>query len=148
MTSPEAQLDGFIDKFAPANQHLIRGCRAALRQMLPSAHELVYDNYNFFVIGYCTSLRPSDCLVSIAASAKGASLSFYRGADLVDADGVLKGAGNQNRFVRLESAAMLAWPEVVALIEQAVRIARAPLPTEGVGTLVIRSISAKQRPRQ
>jgi hypothetical protein len=29
-----------------------------LRQRLPTANELVYDNYNFFVIGYSSTERP------------------------------------------------------------------------------------------
>jgi hypothetical protein len=48
----EKQLQSFIGKFEPAHQALIRGARKALRKRLPPAHELVYDNYNFFVIGY------------------------------------------------------------------------------------------------
>ena len=145
---PEAQLAQFIEKFSPANQALIRGVRDALRKRLPSAHELVYDNYNFFVIGYCATERPSDCIVSLAASAKGVSLSFYRGAALPDPDGLLQGIGTQNRFIRLESPSTLSDPAVEALIRMAVSGAPAPLAADGQGRLVIRSISAKQRPRR
>ena len=145
---PEAQLAQFIEKFSPANQALIRGVRDALRKRLPSAHELVYDNFNFFVIGYCATERPSDCIVSLAASAKGVSLSFYRGAALPDPDGLLQGIGTQNRFIRLESPSTLSDPAVEALIRMAVSGAPAPLAADGQGRLVIRSISAKQRPRR
>jgi hypothetical protein len=54
---PGEQLAGFIGKFEPANAKLIRECRAAIRKFLPTAVELVYDNYNFFVIGYSTTER-------------------------------------------------------------------------------------------
>ena len=101
---PEKQLRSFIEKFEPKNQTLIRAVRKALRERLPSANELVYDNYNFFVIGYCSTERPSDCIVSIAAGANGVGLSFYRGADLPDPHKILLGSGSQNRFIRLESA--------------------------------------------
>jgi hypothetical protein len=80
----EEQLRSFIDKFDPNDQALIRSMRKALRKRLPTANELVYDNYNFFVIGYCSSERPADCIVSIAAGANGVGLSFYRGATLPD----------------------------------------------------------------
>lgn len=73
----EQQLAGFIDKFDAKNAVLIRSVREALRRRLPTANELVYDNYNFFVIGYCPTERPSDCIVSIAAAANGVGLSFY-----------------------------------------------------------------------
>lgn len=125
----------------------IRSVRAALRAMFPGAFELVYDNYNFFVIGYSATERPSDCIVSLAANAKGVGLSFYYGATLPDPHGLLQGSGNQNRFIRLESAATLVRLEVRELIDAAVRQARTPL-SAGAGRLVIRSVSAKQRPRR
>ncbi len=148
MADADIQLEAFIDKFDVEKQDLIRAVRASLRARLPTAHELVYDNYNFFVIGYCSTQRPSDCIVSIAAGASGVSLSFYRGADLVDEHGILQGSGNQNRFIRLKSAADLARPDVDALIQQAVEIGKSPLSEDSPGTLIIRSISAKQRPRR
>jgi hypothetical protein len=58
------------------------------------------------------------------------------------------GSGNQNRFIRLESAATLARPEVQDLIGAAVRQAKTPLQATGGGYTVIKSISAKQRPRR
>jgi hypothetical protein len=48
----EKQLRGFIGKFEPKRQALIRATRKALRRRFPTAFELAYDNYNFFVIGY------------------------------------------------------------------------------------------------
>ena len=39
-----------------------------MRKRFPTANELVYDNYNFFVIGYCTTERPSDCVVQYPRS--------------------------------------------------------------------------------
>lgn len=144
----EKQLADFIGKFEPDHQSLIRSVRKALRQRMPSAHELVYDNYNFFVIGYCASERPSDCIVSIAAGANGVGLSFYRGADVPDPHKLLLGSGSQNRFIRLESAKVLSDPRVEELIAAAVSQAPTPLPASGKGKLIIRSISARQRPRR
>jgi hypothetical protein len=145
---PGEQLNSFIDKFEPKNQALIRAVRKALRKRLPTANELVYDNYNFFVIGYCPTERPSDCIVSIAAAANGVGLSFYHGASLPDPHHLLLGSGVQNRFIRLESAATLARPEVEALITAAVAQNKAPLGASGGSKLIIRSISAKQKPRR
>ena len=144
----EQQLKSFIAKFSPQHQALIRSVRKALRKRLPNANELVYDNYNFFVIGYSPTQRPSDTIVSLAAAANGVGLSFYRGATLSDPHHVLLGSGSQNRFVRLESAATLDRPEVAALIRAAIEQSQAALPASGKGKLIIRSISAKQRPRR
>jgi hypothetical protein len=144
----EIELAGFIDKFTPEMARAIRAVRAALRKRVPTANELVYDNYNFFVIGYSSTLRPSDCFAQLVADAHGVRLAFYWGSKLPDPAGILLGGGNQNRFIRLESARDLARPEVEALIRAAAAQGKAPLPTAGRGTLVIRSVSAKQRPRR
>jgi hypothetical protein len=144
----EKQLQGFIGKFAPEHQAVIREVRKALRKRMPGANELVWDNYNFFVIGYSPTERPSDTIVSIAAAANGVGLSFYRGATLPDPHKILLGSGAQNRFLRFESATKLAQPEVEALIGAAIAQVKAPLAAKGKGKLVIRSISAKQKPRR
>lgn len=146
--SAENQLAGFIDKFTPEMATAIRAARAALRKRLPTANELVYDNYNFFVIGYSSTLRPSDCFAQLVADAHGVRLAFYYGSTLPDPAGILLGGGNQNRFIRLASARELGKPEVEALIRAAIAQGKAPLPATGRGTLVIRSVSAKQRPRR
>jgi hypothetical protein len=146
--SPGRQLAAFIAKFEPAVAKLIRAARSALRKKLPTAIEQVYDNYNFLAIGYCATERTSDCIVSLACSAKGASLSFYNGASIPDPDHILLGDGKQNRYIRLESAKVLARPAVESLIRAAVAQARTPLPPTGRGHTVIKSVPTQQRPRR
>jgi hypothetical protein len=146
--SAEKQLAAFIAKFEPGHQALIRATRRALRKRFSKGYELVYDNYNFFVIGYSPTERPSDSLVSIAAGANGVGLCFIHGAKLPDPERVLLGSGRQTRFVRLESADVLARPTVRALLAAAMARAKTPFRATGRGKLIIRSISAKQRPRR
>ncbi len=146
--SPAKQLAGFVAKYDPAVGKLARATRAALRKRLPTAIELVYDNYQFLAIGFSATERASDCLVSLAISPKGVALSFYYGSSLPDPKGVLLGSGNQNRFIRLDSAATLALPAVEGLIRAAIAKAKTPLPTIRRGYTVIKSVSAKQRPRR
>lgn len=145
---PEKQLSKFIAKFESKNQAVIRAVRQVLRKGLPTANEIVYDNYNFFVIGYSPTERSSDTIVSLAAAANGVGLSFYRGATLPDPHKLLLGSGKQNRFIRLPSAEVLQTPEVEALIAAAIAQSKAPLPASGRGKLIIKSISAKQKPRR
>ena len=52
------------------------------------------------------------------------------------------------RFIRLESAAVLARPEVDALVAAAIAQAKPRLTATGRSKLSIRSVSAKQRPRR
>src|SRR6266480_6763857 len=93
--SAEEQLQSFIGKFEPQHQETIRAVRKALRKRFPTANEMAYDNYNFFVIGYGPTERPSDCIVSMAAGANGVGLCFLRGASLPDPKKILLGSGNQ-----------------------------------------------------
>ncbi len=92
----DQDLKRFIGKFDPEHQ--------ALRKRLPTAIELVYDNYNCFVIGYSSTERPSDSILSIAEAAIGVGLCFIHGAGLPDLGKILLGSGRQTRFIRLGSA--------------------------------------------
>ena len=147
-TTPEKQLAGFIAKFTPGVAVLIRAARKRMRARLPRAIEFVYDNYNFFVIGYGPNERPSDAIFSLAAQAKGVSLCFLQGKGLPDPRKILRGSGNLVRNIRLESAATLERPEVRALMQAALERAKVPLDRKGAHQLIIRPVSAKQRPRR
>ena len=147
-TSPEKQLAGFIAKFTPEVATLIRAARKKMRERLPQALELVYDNYNFFVIGYGPSEKASEAIFSIAAQARGLSLCFLQGAGLPDPKGLLKGSGNVVRNIRLETADTLDRPDVRSLMKAALEHARAPITEKSAHRLVIKSVSAKQRPRR
>lgn len=146
--SSERALTQFVGKFETKHQRLIRAARKILREKFPSAHELVYDNYNFFVIGYGPTERPSEAIFSIAASANGVGLCFINGAKLPDPEKILQGSGKQTRFVRLPTAQTLSSPAVNALFDCAVERAKVPFEKEGRGKLIIRSVAKKQRPRR
>ena len=143
----EAQLRSFVAKFAPRDQKLIRAVRTALRKRFPAAHELVYDNYNFLVIGFGPTRRASDAILSLAAHARGVNLCFLqRGPELPDPTSILRGSGKVVRTVALYSPDDLDRPDVGALIEVALGLATTPMDASDNGDLVIKSVSAKQRP--
>ena len=148
MKPPATQLNAFVAKFDAKDQRVIRAVRSAMRKRLPTAHELVYDNYNFFVIGYSPTERPSDAILSIAARAGSVAVYFLNGAKLPDPTKLLQGAGKRGRFIRVTSAGELTRPAVAALIGAAVAGANVPMPIGRRGKLIIRSVSAKQRPRR
>jgi hypothetical protein len=146
--SPAKQLAEFIDRFDPAIAKLARACRVELRKQLPTATEIVYDNYNALAIGFASSDKQADWMVSLAIFPRNVALSFYRGTSLPDPGNVLSGGGKQNRYIRLESPSTLARADVKALVRAAAALVERPLPTTGRGKTVIKSISAKQRPRR
>jgi len=146
--SPAEQVAGFIAKFDPAIAKLVRSARSALRKRWPTAVELVYDNYNALAIGWGPNERASEAIVSLAVFARGVNLYFIQGAILPDPYKLLNGSGNQGRFIRLESVDQLDQPAIEALLRAAVREGETPLPAAGRGYTVIKSVSARQRPRR
>src|SRR5215467_1887917 len=146
--APEKQLAAFIDRFTPEMAKRIRSARAKMRKRLPQAIEMVYDNYNFFVIGYGPNDKAGDAIFSIAAQARGISLCFLQGAKLPDPKRLLRGSGNVVRNIRLEDDQTLDHPDVEALIALALQRAKTTMPKSGKHQLIIKSVSAKQRPRR
>lgn len=146
--SAAKQLAGFLGRFDPKVAAVARAALTKMRRRVPGAVELVYDNYNALAIGFSATERASDCIVSLAVFPKGVSLAFYYGATLPDPRGLLQGTGSQNRFLRLESAARLRDPAVEDLLRAAVAQGRSALAATGRGPTIIKSISAKQRPRR
>jgi hypothetical protein len=144
----EAELRGLIAKFAPAHQRLIGAVRQSLRKRLPTAHEVVYEYRDFIVISYSPNERGYEGVLAVRASAEGVKLYFNRGKGLPDPAKLLRGSGNQTRWIHLEGASTLAGPEVERLIDEAIARNLVPFAYAGCGSVVFRSASAKQRPRR
>ena len=145
--SPERRLTDFIGKFSPEVARTARSARAKIHELLPSALELVYDNYNALAIAFGPTERASDIILSIALYPRWVSLFFARGASLPDPSQVLRGSGNQMRHVVLEPVSMLDTPALRTLIK--VAVATHPKSLAGVrARTVIKSVSARQRPRR
>lgn len=141
----EDQVSSFLAKYTPDIEAAARAMRGRMRARVPGGVEFVYDNYNFLVFGYGPNARPSEAVLSLALAPKWVSLCFLKGAALDDPKGLLKGSGNIVRSVRLRDDAHLVDPDLEALIAQALASAAFP---GGTPTVVIQSISEKQRPRR
>ena len=146
--SAEAQLRTLIAKFAPAHLRLMGAMRRWLRKRLPTAHELVYEYHDFFVISYSPNERGYEGVLAIRASENGVKLYFSRGKELPDPAKLLQGSGNQTRWIHLEGASTLARPEVARLVDEAIDSNRVPFARTGRGPVVIRSASVKPRQRR
>jgi hypothetical protein len=149
-SAQEAQLDAFLAKYTPEMVREARAARATMQSLLPGAFELVYDNYNALVIGYSPTQRPSDAVVSLAFMPRWVSLCFLQGGpNLPDPSGILEGSGTVARHVKLRAGAgQLDSPAVRNLLGVALERARVPFDATQPGRLIVRSVSAKQRPRR
>lgn len=146
--TPEMQLASFLAKYAPEIAAQAEAILNGMRKRYPFATQLVYDNYNALAIGFGPTERASDAIFSITLFPRWVNLFFLQGKGLPDPHALLQGAGNQVRSIRVTSPAMLDEPEVCALMEEAVARAAVPFDPRAKGKLVIKSVSAKQRPRR
>jgi len=146
--TPAQQLGFFLAKFEPRVAASARAALARLRKRLPGAIELVYDNYNALAIGFGPSDKASEVIFSIAVYPRWVSLFFLQGAKLPDPDKVLQGSGTKVRHIVLTEPNALEQPAVKKLMAQALASAQKPLDPKQRRRLIIKSISAKQRPRR
>jgi hypothetical protein len=121
-----------------------------MRRMLPGAAVLVYDNYNALAIGFGPTERASDIVFSIALFPRWVTLFFMKGArqKLPDPHRRLKGSGKMARHIVLQRAEVLDEPAVRELMAEALSRAARPISSQGRGRIIIKSVSAKQRPRR
>jgi len=146
--APAKQLAGFLGKFEPKVAALAEGALLKLHRRLPGAFELVYDNYNALAIAFCPTDVSSAAVFSIAVYPRWVSLFFAQGARLRDPTSILRGSGNQMRHIVLGSSIDIRRPDVEALISQALKLGRVAMDERGPRRLIVKSISAKQRPRR
>jgi len=146
--SAKKQFAGFLAEFTPDVAATARAALQKLRKQVPPAIELVYDNYNGLVVGFCPSMRASEAVLSIAIFPTHVTLCFLFGAKLADPKKLLAGGGNRVRHIKLAEASDLERSDIRDLIIRAVRTAPVAFDSVPRRQLVIKSISAKRRPRR
>lgn len=147
----EKELDGFLAKFEPEVEALGRAAVSWMRQRLPGAVEMVYDNYNALVVGFGPNERVSDALFSVALYPRWVNVFFLSGASLPDPEKRLKGAGSTVRSLTFHNPEELADPTLEHFVALALSMDRDASPMERPRKerlLVIKSVSPKQRPRR
>jgi hypothetical protein len=119
--------------------------RRSLLKLLPTAHEVVYEYRDFFVISYSPNERGYEGVLAIHAGVNGVKLFFNGAKELPDPAKLLQGSGKQMRSITVEGASTLARPEVARLIDEAIARNCVPFANAGRGSVVIRSTSAQKR---
>jgi hypothetical protein len=148
MDEAQAQLDGFIDKFTPQVAALTRALLAKMKARIPGAQILVYDNYNALAIGFARNDKAGQAILSLAVMPRWVTLCFLWGVSLSDPYKLLKGDGSRVRNLRLHIPEALDDPRIEALIAEALAGTDWPIDPEAPQRLIVKSISAKQRPRR
>jgi len=144
----EQELAKFMAKYEPRVAREAKKALAKVRKMAPGAMELVYDNYNALAIGFGPNEKAGQAVFSIVLYPRYVSLFFLQAKGLPDPGKRLQGAGNVARHVRLETAETLGEPEVRELMKVAMERAKVQIDPKQKRKLLIKSVSAKQRPRR
>ncbi|MFM5895073.1 MAG: hypothetical protein ACKOQM_11685 [Novosphingobium sp.] len=148
MDQAEAQLEAFLGRYLPGVAAIGRGAVRQLRTRLPGCDVLVYDNYQALAVGFSPDGKTGNAFLSVALYPRWVNLFFLQGAGLPDRESVLQGAGSIVRHVRLSGVGDLDLPHIRTLIDAAIAGAPVPYDPGRSGQLVIKSISAKQKPRR
>lgn len=144
----ERQIAEFIDKYTPEMATSIRDNRTKLRRLFPRGFELVYDNYNALVFAFGPSEHSSEAVLSLAAYPRWVTLFFARGASLVDPNSLLQGKGAHIRGIPLIAPRQLSSEPVMNLVAEAMAPVEQALCKAPKLSTIVKSISAKQRPRR
>jgi hypothetical protein len=146
--SPEVELDRCLAEFLPRVAAQARAALERMRQRLPGSVQLVYDNYNALAIAFGANEKLSGVVFSVAVYPRWVSLFFSRGAELNDPKKLLQGSGKGIRHIVLTDMALFDDPAVEALITESLVRASPPIDPAKPGRLIVKSISAKRRPRR
>jgi hypothetical protein len=148
MVDAETELAGFLAKYTPEMEASAREALGKMRAILPPCIEMVYDNYNALVVGFCPTPKPSEAILSLAFMPRWVSVCFLQAEHVEDPLGLLEGSGSVAKHVKLKGGRSLDDPELRALIDSALACAKVPLDGSTGRQLIIKSVSAKQRPRR
>ena len=143
--SADGELRTLIAKFTPTQTRLVGAVRKSLQKRLPTAHEIVYEYRDCFVISFSPSEHGYEGVLAIRGSAEGVKLYFNQGKELPDPEKLLQGSSKQVRWIGVDGASTLACPAVASLIDEALAHNRVAFTRSGRGSVVIRSTSAKKR---
>ena len=148
MDQAEAQLEQFLTRYLPPVAAIGRGAVKRLRVRFPSCDALIYDNFQALAVGFSPNGKTKAAFVSVALYPRWVNLFFLQGAGLPDPEGLLTGSGSIVRHLRLARAEELDAPTIRSLLALAEAAAQPPLDPARTGQLVIKSVSANQRPRR
>ena len=144
---PQAELDTMIDRFTPEVAADARAALAMVTARLPGATILVYDNYNALAIAFGANAKLSGVVCSVALYPRWVSLFLSNGPELPDPHRLLAGEGATMRHIKL-TPRLIADARVHALLDAAAASVGVPIDPAVKERLVIKSVSAKQRPRR
>ena len=139
----------FIAPYDQRIQSITDALRDIIRQLIPEANELIWDNYNALAMAYSKSEILKDAFCHIAVYPKHVNIGFNRGAELGPYRIKLEGKGKLIRHIKVHDLNTLPEQEVQKIIVDASIHADARDPSiaekTSPGKQMVMSISEKKR---
>jgi len=144
------QLSKFLKPFPPEVRAKALWIRDFIWASYPETNELIYDNYNALAVGWSPTDRVGHTFVSFACgrTSNNVHFGFYYGAKLKDPKKILKGEGNQYRYVLFESPDVFPEKYIRQLMNEAYQYSLSKVKDESQlrkGLTIFKSASEKKR---
>jgi hypothetical protein len=139
-----SELDEFLRPFPDEVRDIALGLRGAVFQVMPNAHEVLWDATNAVSLVFTPTTRWQDGVVHVAVYAKHVNLGFNQGAALPDPRRILQGTGARIRHVTVRSVDEVGAAWVGEYVRAAMAYAGV-LPSAGDGGTTVRSSAGRKR---
>ena len=124
----DISLPGQLKKVPATVRPTVKAAIKTVKAIAPKADEIAYRSQPprsksamWKLVRYAVD---GTNVVGIGTFANHSAMFFYRGRELDDESGLLKGSGKDSRFISLSSASDADRPAVKRLVKQAFKIAR------------------------
>ncbi len=125
-TTSGISLSEQLKKLAPGVRSIVQAARRTVKVAAPGATEITSQSepprsktYMWKMVRYAVDSRD---VVGIGAFTGHASLVFYRGRELDDGSGLLRGGGKEARFITLRTLADAERPAVARMLRKAFKL--------------------------
>jgi len=132
MAPADVSLSEQLKKIPPAVRPTVKAAVKTVNEIAPKADEIPYRSQPprsksamWKLVRYAVN---GTNVVGIGTFSNHSAMFFYRGRELDDEGGLLKGSGKDSRFVTLSSPSDAERPAVKRLVRQAFKIARTATP--------------------
>lgn len=132
MPPADVSLSEQLKKIPPAVRPTVKAAVKIIKEIAPKANEIPYRSQlprsksaMRKLVRYAVN---GTNVVGIGTFSNHSAMFFYRGRELDDEGGLLKGSGKDSRFVTLSSPSDAERPAVKRLVKQAFKVARTATP--------------------
>jgi hypothetical protein len=141
----------YLKPFPKDVQEIALWLREFIWDVYPTSNELIYDNYNAVAIGWSLTERQSHtfCSIAVGRSSHNVHFGFYWGSEITDPKRILRGEGNQYRYLLIKEKKDLPITYIKKLMKEAYTNSLMKVKDRNElreGLTVVKSVSDKKRP--